>query len=117
MTGLSMNVHPRILAVTERIRRRSARTRNRYLDHIRAAADPKPRRRHLPCANLAHGFAACGTGDKALLAGDSIPNIAIVTSYNDMLSAHQPFADYPEKIKAALHKAGAVAQVAGGVPA
>ena len=106
-----------VMAVTETIRHRSASTRARYLDHIRAARDDGSRRRHLPCANLAHGFAACGPSDKADLAADQVPNVAIVTAYNDMLSAHQPFADYPQRIKDAVRAAGGIAQVAGGVPA
>ena len=106
-----------ILAVTERIARRSRVSRRRYLDQIAAAHDPGSRRRHLPCANLAHGFAACGADDKAALTADVAPNVAIVTSYNDMLSAHQPFEDYPRRIKAAIGRAGGVAQVAGGTPA
>jgi phosphogluconate dehydratase len=117
MSSTETSLHPGIEAVTQRILARSAHSRRRYLDHIRAASDPGPKRRHLPCANLAHGFAACSAGDKSVLASGRIPNIAIVTAYNDMLSAHQPFYDYPQKIKAALAKVGAVAQVAGGVPA
>jgi phosphogluconate dehydratase len=117
MATTSQSVHPEIALVTERIARRSASSRQRYLDHIGQAADSKPRRRHMPCANLAHGFAACSTAEKSILAAGEVPNIAIVTAYNDMLSAHQPLHDYPHKIKAALGKAGAVAQVAGGVPA
>ena len=71
----------------------------------------------LSCGNLAHGFAACSPSDKAALAGDRVPNLGIVTSYNDMLSAHQPFETYPELIKEAARAAGGAAQVAGGVPA
>src|SRR5688572_25627377 len=117
MPTTSQSVHPEIALVTERIARRSSSSRQRYLDHIGQAADSKPRRRHMPCANLAHGFAACSTAEKSILAAGEVPNIAIVTAYNDMLSAHQPLHDYPHKIKAALGKAGGVAQVAGGVPA
>src|SRR5688572_15012373 len=117
MSSTETSVRPGIEAVTQRIVERSASSRRRYLDQIRKAADPEPRRRHLPCANLAHGFAACDATDKSVLASGRIPNLAIVTAYNDMLSAHQPFHDYPQKIKAALAKVGAVAQVAGGVPA
>jgi phosphogluconate dehydratase len=117
MTLADYSLRPEIAAVTTRIVQRSAASRARYLDHIRAAADARPRRRHLPCANLAHGFAACGSTDKSILASDESPNIAIVTAYNDMLSAHQPLHDYPQKIKAVLAGRGAVAQVAGGVPA
>jgi phosphogluconate dehydratase len=117
MAVADYSLRPEIAAVTTRIARRSAASRANYLDHIRKAADTRPRRRHLPCANLAHGFAACGSTDKSILASDQSPNIAVVTAYNDMLSAHQPLHDYPQKIKAALVSRGAVAQVAGGVPA
>jgi phosphogluconate dehydratase len=76
-----------------------------------------PTRVALSCSNLAHGFAACGSADKNALAGDVAPNIAIISAYNDMLSAHQPFETYPEIIKKAAASKGAVAQFAGGVPA
>jgi len=112
-----MTVRPEVAAVTDRIIVRSAKTRARYLEHIRKAADNGPRRRHLGCANLAHGFAACGPGDKEELKHGDAPNIGIVTAYNDMLSAHQPLEDYPRRLKEAARKAGGVAQVAGGVPA
>jgi phosphogluconate dehydratase len=110
-------VDAEIASVTSRIAARSADSRARYLAHIRKARDVEPRRRHLPCANLAHGFAACSPSEKDVLSADRVHNVAIVTAYNDMLSAHQPLHDYPEKIKAALKAKGAVAQVAGGVPA
>ena len=110
-------VDAEIASITSRIAVRSADSRARYLAHIRKARDVEPRRRHLPCANLAHGFAACSPSEKEVLSADRVHNIAIVTAYNDMLSAHQPLHDYPEKIKAALKAKGAVAQVAGGVPA
>src|SRR5215211_5020111 len=110
-------VDAEIASVTARIAARSADSRARYLAHIRKARDLEPRRRHLPCANLAHGFAACSPSDKEILSADRVHNVAIVTAYNDMLSAHQPLHDYPKKIKAALKARGAVAQVAGGVPA
>jgi phosphogluconate dehydratase len=112
-----MTVRPEVAAVTDRIIARSAKTRARYLEHIRKAADNGPRRRHLGCANLAHGFAACGPGDKEELKHGDAPNIGIVTAYNDMLSAHQPLEDYPRRLKEAARRAGGVAQVAGGVPA
>ena len=83
-------MNPRILEVTERVARRSADTRRAYLDHIHAAAARGPKRSALSCSNLAHGFAACDLHDKAALKGDAKVNIAIVSSYNDMLSAHQP---------------------------
>ncbi|MGH6874488.1 MAG: dihydroxy-acid dehydratase, partial [Aestuariivirgaceae bacterium] len=117
MANSSSPVHSEVASVTARIAARSAESRARYLAHIRQARDLKPRRRHLPCANLAHGFAACSPSDKSILSAARVHNIGIVTAYNDMLSAHQPLHDYPQKIKAALNRAGAVAQVAGGVPA
>lgn len=108
---------PTIARVTEHIRQRSRTTRRAYLDKIRRAAESGSHRTRLSCSNLAHGFAACGADDKAALKDTECPNIAIVTAYNDMLSAHQPFEDYPQRIKQAAREAGAVAQVAGGVPA
>jgi len=106
-----------IIKVTERIQRRSLVDRNAYLERVRLAAGEGPVRGALSCSNLAHGFAACGTADKKALAGDVVPNIAIVSAYNDMLSAHQPFESYPEIIKQQAAERGAVAQFAGGVPA
>lgn len=106
----------RIGEITERIARRSYDNRDRYLEHIAAAAEHAPRAR-LGCANQAHGFAACTPGDKARLAEGRTPNLAIVTAYNDMLSAHQPYEGYPELIREAAREAGGTAQVAGGVPA
>jgi phosphogluconate dehydratase len=110
-------VHERIAKVTQSIRERSRRNREAYLQRIAAAAQSKPRRGSLGCANLAHGFAACGAHDKSALRHEAAANLAIVTSYNDMLSAHQPYERYPTLIKAAAREVGAVAQVAGGVPA
>jgi phosphogluconate dehydratase len=106
-----------ITKVTERIVERSKPTRDSYLERLDAAANDGPHRSSLTCGNLAHGFAACGSGDKSALAGDVVPNVAIVTSYNDMLSAHQPFGAFPEIIKQAARDAGGVAQIASGVPA
>ncbi|NMG41765.1 phosphogluconate dehydratase [Chelativorans sp. ZYF759] len=106
-----------IEAITKRIRERSGPQREAYLARIDAAADQGPRRGVLSCGNLAHGFAACGPGDKAALSGDIVPNLGIVTAYNDMLSAHQPYETFPALIKEAARDAGGVAQVAGGVPA
>ncbi|MCJ8307874.1 MAG: phosphogluconate dehydratase [Rhizobiaceae bacterium] len=106
-----------ITAVTERIIERSKPSREAYLDRVRSAAESGPHRSALSCTNLVHGFAACSSGDKSALAGDVVPNLAIITSFNDMLSAHQPFETYPEQIKAAAREAGGVAQVASGVPA
>lgn len=112
-----MPVHETIAVVTERIAQRSSDTRKRYLDRIDAAREEAPKRRKLGCANLAHGFAGCGPADKSMLRSGDAPNIAIVTAYNDMLSAHQPFERFPEIIRATAREMGAVAQVAGGVPA
>ncbi|OCW56153.1 phosphogluconate dehydratase [Hoeflea olei] len=112
-----MSVDPRIAAVTARIVERSRPTRETYLGRLREMASKGPHRTTLSCGNLAHGFAACGAGDKANLAGDRVPNLGIITSYNDMLSAHQPFETYPETIRRAAREAGGVAQVAGSVPA
>ncbi|SDP76742.1 6-phosphogluconate dehydratase [Phyllobacterium sp. YR620] len=112
-----MTVLQRVKSITNRICEQSRPTRDVYLDHLREAASRKPKRSALACANLAHGFAACSPSDKAALAGDVVPNLGIITSYNDMLSAHQPFETYPQLIKAAAKEAGGVAQVAGGVPA
>ncbi|MGY6709374.1 MAG: phosphogluconate dehydratase [Rhizobiaceae bacterium] len=110
-------MRPEIEAITNRIRERSKPTREAYLARVDDAADQGPRRGVLSCGNLAHGFAACAPGDKAALAGDVVPNLGIVTAYNDMLSAHQPYETFPALIKDAAREAGGVAQVAGGVPA
>src|SRR5690606_14642 len=112
----AMPTNPRLLEITERIRARSAPLRGPYLDRLRAARDEGPARAHLSCSNQAHAYAATGQ-DKADLASGRAPNIGIVTAYNDMLSAHQPYEDYPKLIRAAARRAGATAQVAGGVPA
>ena len=112
-----MTARREIEAVTERIRERSRPTREAYLARIDAAAGSVANRAVLSCGNLAHGFAACAPADKAILSGDRVPNIGIITSYNDMLSAHQPFEPFPRLIKEAAREAGGVAQVAGGVPA
>src|SRR3954470_22023917 len=104
-----------VTEVTERIGGRSAATRGEYLERTRKRKLVEPARGKLACANLAHVLAASGE-DKARLQ-QVIPNIGVVTSYNDMLSAHQPFEGYPEVIRAAARLAGATAQVAGGVPA
>lgn len=110
-----MPLDPVIDRVTDRIRERSAATRATYLARIAAAASEGPRRAHLSCGNQAHAYAAMP--DKDDLAQSRKPNIGIVTAYNDMLSAHQPYERFPEVIRAAASRAGATAQVAGGVPA
>jgi phosphogluconate dehydratase len=111
-----MTLHPIIARVTDRIRTRSEATRSAYLARIAAAGRAGPARGHLACGNQAHAYAAMGAQKSALAAGRA-PNIGIVTAYNDMLSAHQPFEDYPRLIRAAAQDVGATAQVAGGVPA
>lgn len=103
--------------VTDRIRERSRSSRAAYLRQMRAAASEGPQRARVSCGNLAHAAAACSPEDKRRIARGNGPNIAIVTSYNDMLSAHQPLGAYPEIIKKTLSELGATAQVAGGVPA
>ncbi len=110
-------MHPIIEQVTEEVVKRSNKTRTAYLKHIDNLAKKSPIRSGMGCGNLAHGFAACSASEKADLRGDQKANIGIITSYNDMLSAHQPYKDTPDLIKAAIREAGGVAQVAGGVPA
>jgi len=110
-------MHPRILEVTQRLIDRSRATRERYLQLIRGAASDGPMRAKLQCANFAHGVAGCGTQDKNSLRMMNAANVAIVSAYNDMLSAHQPYEHYPEQIKQALRDIGSVGQFAGGVPA
>jgi phosphogluconate dehydratase len=111
-------LHDTVRAVTDRIRARSAAPRAAYVQRIDAAArDDSVERAHLGCTNLAHAYAAAPPQDKIWLRQQKQPNIAIVSSYNDMLSAHQPLAAYPEWIKQAAREVGATAQFAGGVPA
>ena len=112
-----MSLNAIVASVTEEIVKRSRDRRRHYLDRIEKAMSGMPKRKSLGCANLAHGFAGCGTGDKHALREGAGANLAIVTSYNDMLSAHQPFERFPEIIREAARRAGATAQVAGGVPA
>ncbi len=117
------DLNPTLVQVTEKIVQRSAGLREAYLDRMRGAAELRARRRKSPrrydlsCSNLAHGFAGCALDDKGDLKDSDKPNIGIVSAYNDMLSAHQPFETYPQQIKAAVRQAGGVAQFAGGVPA
>jgi len=106
-----------IVAVTQKIIERSKPFRSIYLQRLNDADKAGVKRGALGCSNLAHGFAACSSTDKALLSDGFTPNIAIVSAYNDMLSAHQPFSKYPDIIKNELHLSGATAQFAGGVPA
>jgi len=112
-----MKMNKDILAITERIIERSKGTRKAYLDKIDAAKSDTVHRASLSCGNLAHGFAACGKEDKAKLRGLNHSDVAIISAYNDMLSAHQPYQTYPDIIKDAVAETGGVAQFAGGVPA
>ena len=120
MTGAAPTdtpTHPVLEQVLARVVERSSEGRRVYLERIRNAAIIGPARGQLACANLAHGFAAALPDDKTALRKSRKPNLAIVSAYNDMLSAHQPFETYPAQLKAAAAKAGAIAQFAGGVPA
>jgi len=112
-----MSMNSTIQKVTKRIQKRSAKTRKAYLAAIKANIRPGPRRKRLSEGNVAHATAACPVLEKTELLGAKWANIGIVTAYNDMLSAHQPFAGYPDLIKHAARRNGATAQVAGGVPA
>ena len=111
-----MPLHPTLAEVTDRIIERSAATRAPYLERMRAAASKGPSRAHLSCSGQAHAYAGAGP-DQDALATRAAPNLGIVTAYNDMLSAHQPYEHYPQMIREAARDAGATAQVAGGVPA
>ena len=102
--------------ITEDITNRSSELRSAYLTKIDVMINKEPNRAHLSCGNQAHAYAAMGS-EKPVLAEGRSPNLGIITAYNDMLSAHQPFAEFPDLIKQAAIKAGATAQVAGGVPA
>ncbi|MFU8880994.1 MAG: phosphogluconate dehydratase [Rhodobacterales bacterium] len=111
-----MPVQDQVARVTDRIIQRSRDSRERYMTLMRQAAAEGPRRGHLSCSNQAHAYAAMGP-DQATMATTPAPNLGIVTAYNDMLSAHQPFARFPDLIRKAAQGVGATAQVAGGVPA
>ena len=110
------DLHPVIQSVTTRIIERSKPTRAAYLALMDQQREAGTNRTALSCGNLAHAFAASGDDKAAIRQGKSV-NIGIITSYNDMLSAHQPYGRYPEAIKIAAREVGATAQVAGGVPA
>jgi phosphogluconate dehydratase len=111
-----MTLHPDVEIVTERIIERSRATRGAYLELITRERESGIDRPMLSCGNLAHGFAAAGEDKRTIRDGRAV-NIAIVTAYNDMLSAHQPYGRYPEQMKLFAREVGATAQVAGGVPA
>jgi phosphogluconate dehydratase len=110
-------MHPEVIRVTRSIAERSLTTREDYLRDIEQMARQPVNRSQLSCGNLAHGVAACGGEEKTVLKLMDSANVGIVTAYNDMLSAHAPYADYPQKIKGHLKTLGCTAQVAGGVPA
>jgi len=110
-------MHPRIQAITERLIERSRPTRAAYLAQMSEAADRGPRRTNLPCANQAHGMAGCSRAEKQKLRLPGETSVAIVSAYNDVLSAHQPYQYFPAIIKGALDEIGSVGQFAGGVPA
>lgn len=111
------SLHPKIQEVTERIEKRSAETRATYLELIRGRKPDGFARQKLADGNLAHASAGCAVMDKTQLLGANWPNIGVITAYNDMLSAHAPYEDYPKIIRDAARKVNATAQVAGGVPA
>ena len=119
--GPARDVHLTVAEVTERIARRSRTQRRAYLNRIDRQIEQERRdgrpRLHAGCANLAHGVAACGADEKDLIARQQVPNVAIVSAYNDMLSAHQPLERYPALLKKEILRSGGVAQFAGGVPA
>ena len=112
-----MALHPTVADITDRIRIRSEPARSAYLRRVEQARAAGTSRGRISCTNLAHAFAAEGIADKLVLREVRAPNIGIVSAYNDMLSAHQPLARFPELIKRAAREAGATAQFAGGVPA
>jgi phosphogluconate dehydratase len=103
--------------VTAKVRERSRESRAQYLSAMQQTRDEHPPRKRLSCGNMAHGFAACGQDDKQTIRLMESANLGIITAYNDMLSAHQPYGVYPDQIKEIARKAGCTAQIAGGVPA
>ena len=108
---------PSLLAITERIRQRSAPLRQSYLDRLQRLMDRPPGAERMGCANLAHAFAALPGDQRFRVLAERAPNLAVVTAYNDMLSAHQPYEGYPALIRDEAQRRGATVQVAGGVPA
>ncbi|HGF6562175.1 phosphogluconate dehydratase [Providencia sp. PROV188] len=113
----STKVNDHILQITQRIIERSKETRKAYLEKIEQARSSTVHRAELACGNLAHGFAACQSEEKSILKSMTRSDIAIINSYNDMLSAHRPYDRYPDQLKQALLENGAIGQVAAGVPA
>jgi phosphogluconate dehydratase len=103
--------------VTDRISKRSKESREGYLRRVDEARRNRPQRHFLPCSNLAHGLAVCSSSENNIMRNSDAPNIAIITAYNDMLSAHKTYETYPQLLKKSVAGAGGVAQVAGAVPA
>ncbi len=112
-----MSLNKKLQQITQSIAVRSQQSRDTYLHKIRSAILQKPARANLSCGNMAHTMAACSAQDKSTIADNIAPNIAIVSAYNDMLSAHKPYENYPQIIRDTAQNLGATAQVAGGVPA
>ncbi|MFM7681600.1 MAG: phosphogluconate dehydratase [Bacteroidota bacterium] len=110
-------MNQQIIDVTNRIIERSKLTRDKYLQDMKTACEDGVKRKNLHCGNLAHAFAGCSSHEKNELSENLTPNLGIITAYNDMLSAHKTYENYPEKLRKFATKHGAVAQVAGGVPA
>ncbi|HSB98007.1 MAG TPA: phosphogluconate dehydratase [Spongiibacteraceae bacterium] len=110
-------MHSTVISITERIQRRSAKSRKAYLEKCRQMREHGPTRHHLSCSNFAHAIAGCNIADKQILRFGNSANIALVSAYNDMLSAHQPYRDYPQIIQETLSALGSTVQFAGGVPA
>ena len=110
-------LHPEVARVTDRIRERSRASRRAYLTRVDAAAQRPRGADRMGCANVAHAFAALPGPDKLRIVAERAPNLAIVSAYNDMLSAHQPYEGFPALIRDEAQRHGATAQVAGGVPA
>ena len=108
---------PAVAEVTQRIRERSTATRSAYLARVEAAIRRPRGADRMGCANVAHAFAAMPPNDKLRVVAEKAPNIGVVTAYNDMLSAHQPYEGFPTVIRDEAHEQGATVQVAGGVPA
>ena len=106
-----------LIEVTQRIRERSTKPRGDYLARIAQLNNRQRGFERMGCANVAHAVAALPANDKLRIVAEKAPHIGVVTAYNDMLSAHQPYESYPEQIRAEAHRLGATVQVAGGVPA
>jgi len=110
-------MNPTVMAVTRRIRERSARSRAAYLERVQRDIDRPRSSDRMGCANVAHAFAALPGDDKLRIVAERAPHLGVVTAYNDMLSAHQPYERFPDVIRDEAHRQGTTVQVAGGVPA